>query len=30
MQIFDNPRDASRFIQNYEEELTIKLNGDIM
>lgn len=30
MQTFDNPKDASRFIQNFEGELTIKLTGDMI
>ena len=30
MKTFDNPRDASHFLQNYPGELTIKLNGDII
>lgn len=30
MPIFDNPKDASRFMQNYPGELTIKLSGDMI
>jgi hypothetical protein len=30
MQIFDNPKDASRFIHSFEGELIIKLSGDMI
>lgn len=30
MKTFDNPRDACHFLQNFNGELIIKLNGDII